>query len=63
MICPHCKNINSPKKVISTWAIKSGEVKRKRKCLHCKNLFYTIEEIFVKQVLRNGVLGPLNKPI
>ena len=47
MICPNCKNINSPKEVLRTWTVKNGSVKRKRRCLRCKNEFHTVEMVVV----------------
>ena len=56
MICPSCKNVNSPKKVLSTWMVKNGTVKRKRECMHCKNKYHTIELVVIKEkILFNGV--------
>jgi transcriptional regulator NrdR family protein len=49
MICPVCKNINSPKKVLRTWVVKNGTVKRKRKCAHCKNEYHTVELVVIRQ--------------
>jgi transcriptional regulator NrdR family protein len=49
MICPVCKNINSPKKVLRTWVVKNGTVKRKRKCAHCKNEYHTMELVVIRQ--------------
>jgi transcriptional regulator NrdR family protein len=55
MICPYCRNLNSPKEVIRTWTVKNGTVKRKRRCLHCKNEFHTVEMILVlgQRILHN----------
>jgi len=43
MICPNCKNLNSPKEVLRTWTVKNGSVERKRRCPRCKKEFHTVE--------------------
>jgi transcriptional regulator NrdR family protein len=56
MICPVCKNRNSPKKVMATWMVKNGTVKRRRKCTHCHEPFHTVECVVLKEkILLNGV--------
>ena len=47
MICPYCKNSYSPKKVLRTWMVKNGTVRRKRRCLKCKGEFHTVEMVVV----------------
>jgi len=47
VICPHCKNIYAPKKVLNTWALKNGMTRRKRFCGKCKKVFYTSEMVSV----------------
>ncbi len=47
MICPHCKNVESPKEVLRTWGVKNGNVKRKRLCKRCKKVFHTVEMVLV----------------
>jgi len=47
MICPYCKNVNSPKEVLRTWTVKNGSVKRKRRCSQCQSNFHTIEMVMV----------------
>ena len=53
MLCPYCKNLNSPKKVIRTW-LKNGRIKRRRKCLHCNSVFITIESVVETVMLEDG---------
>ena len=56
MKCPNCNNTSSPKEVLRTWQVKNGLVKRKRKCLHCKSIFNTIELILIREkVVLEGV--------
>lgn len=56
MKCPNCNNTSSPKEVLRTWQSKNGLVKRKRKCLHCKSVFDTIELILIREkVVLDGV--------
>jgi len=56
MKCPNCNNTSSPKEVLRTWQSKNGLVKRKRRCLHCKFVFYTIELILIREkVVLDGV--------
>ncbi|MEM3112779.1 MAG: hypothetical protein QXY90_07045 [Candidatus Anstonellales archaeon] len=43
MICPHCRNVFSPKKVLYTWRLKNGVMRRKRVCAKCKKEFFTSE--------------------
>ena len=43
MRCPSCGNISSPKRVIRTYLVKGGMLKRKRQCTHCKENYFTIE--------------------
>lgn len=50
MICPHCRNVNSPKKVLRTWTNKDGNVKRKRRCKTCKKDFHTIELVTANRI-------------
>lgn len=58
MICPYCKNFYSPKKVLRTWTLRNGTVKRKRRCLRCKQEFHTIEMVVV---IKHRVLHELHK--
>lgn len=58
MICPHCKNIYTPKKVLDTWMLKNGMKKRKRLCSKCKKTFYTIEMVSVP---KNMVIGKVHR--
>jgi transcriptional regulator NrdR family protein len=56
MKCPNCNNTSSPKEVLRTWQVKNGSVKRKRKCMHCKSIFNTIELILIREkVVLDGV--------
>lgn len=48
MICPSCRNLNSPKGVVRTDMLPDGRIKRRRRCSQCKELFWTIEDIWVK---------------
>ncbi len=50
MLCPKCGNVNSPKKVIRSWTLKCGLIKRKRRCSHCKAQYFTVERI-VEEVI------------
>jgi transcriptional regulator NrdR family protein len=43
MLCPSCKNMNSPKKVLKTITLDNGNVKRRRRCSKCKTIYSTIE--------------------
>lgn len=43
MKCPNCQNDNN--KVVNTVRLKTGNVRRYRRCLSCGNKFVTIETI------------------
>ena len=45
MLCPSCKNVHAAKKVIRTWTLLNGAVKRKRICSRCKHSYHTIERV------------------
>ena len=49
MICPHCRNVHSPKEVMQTWTVKNGTVKRKRRCSRCKTEFHTVEMVAIRK--------------
>lgn len=53
MYCPHCENVFSPKKVIQTWHVEDGTVKRKRKCGKCGKQFHTVERtVILKEIAK-----------
>jgi transcriptional regulator NrdR family protein len=58
MKCPSCQNIHCPKKVIRTWTVKNGLTKRKRRCLHCKAKFVTVEKVMVEMEMTNDQVSP-----
>ena len=47
MYCPNCENVYSPKKVLYTWTVKDGSVKRRRRCTKCNTKFQTVEKAVV----------------
>ena len=59
MLCPNCKNVSAPKKVVSTNILKSGVVKRKRKCKRCNGIFRTIEKPIVEKLVEKAEDGSL----
>ncbi len=54
IVCPSCKNVNSPKRVLATHTTKHGTVKRKRKCMKCKQIFKTIEKPIIENFFELG---------
>jgi transcriptional regulator NrdR family protein len=60
MICPYCQNIYLQKKVLGTWTVKNGSVKRQRKCRNCGKKFNTVELVVVREKLLYG-LKPINE--
>ncbi len=53
MICPFCRNIWAPKRVLQTVVDEDGNIKRRRKCSKCNKNFATIEMVVlnVRKVL------------
>ncbi len=55
MYCPNCENVYSPKKVVSTWTVKDGSVKRRRKCTKCNLKFQTVERaVVLREVVKQN---------
>lgn len=56
MYCPNCENVFSPKKVLYTYTLKDGTVKRRRKCTKCNKKFHTVERaVVLKEVVKLNV--------
>ena len=58
MICPFCRNIWAPKRVLQTVVDEDGNIKRRRKCSKCGRNFANIEMVVLSI---KKVLMPKNK--